>query len=430
MNQKYVNEKKITVKEILEDNWDEFKRKMWRRVPVSMREHIDNVVQKALSCGDIKKGYTEYMCLECGESIKVGFTCKSKFCCKCGRLYTLKWAEKQQETMLRVTHRHSVFTLPDELRNYFYSNREMLKELQDGVYRVVDYWYKKNKSHDYEVGVIAVIHTFGRDLKWNPHVHALVTEGAVDKNNKWWKSVNYIPYEYLRKSWQKTVLDIIKKYHNDYKTKRLISVMYRMYPNGFYVNAKRALTNTKQAVKYIGRYLARAAIAEYRIEAYDGKKVTFWYEDHDDGEQIRVTLDVLEFIGKITQHIHSKGFKTVRRYGLYSRRRNKISREIIHLYRFIKQINIENLLKEKQKANTVKKKWKQRIIETFGKNPLTCKNCRKEMQLWKVWHKDYGMIYDIRESTYKEEFPNGSNRRVLLSVKPKRERNYVQIQMF
>jgi len=341
--------KKITVKEILRDRYSDFKNKYWYRVPKVMREHVDDLVNKAINCSDIKNGFAEYICEECGDVTKVPFTCKSKFCNRCGRLYTLKWAERQQQNMLRVVHRHSVFTMPEDLRNFFYSRRELLKELQDGVHNVISYWYKKNKKHDYEVGVIAVVHTFGRDLKWNPHIHALVTEGAIDRNNNWWKSVDYIPYPFLKKAWQKVLLDIIKKHFNCYKTRQIISTLYKKYPKGFYVNAKRRLDDTRQAVKYIGRYLARAAIAEYRIEEYDGERITFWYEDHDDGHKIRVTMAVLEFIGKITQHISPKGFKTVRRYGLYSRRRNKISKEIVHLYNFIKQMSIDKLLRDKNK---------------------------------------------------------------------------------
>jgi len=133
-----------------------------------------------MNCSDTKYGFAEYVCEECGESTKVPFTCTSKFCNRCGRLYTLKWAEKQQENMLRVAHKHSIFTIPNTIRNYFYSRRDLLNELQDGVYDVINCWYSKNNPN-YEVGVIAVIHTFGSDLKWNPHVHALVTEGAIDK---------------------------------------------------------------------------------------------------------------------------------------------------------------------------------------------------------------------------------------------------------
>lgn len=113
--------------------------------------------------------------------------------------------------MLRVVHRHSVFTLPKELRKYFYSRRELLKKLQDGVNEVIRYWYKKNKGSDYEVGIIAVIHTFGSDLKWNPHVHALVTDGGIDKKTNWWRPVEYIPYPYLKKAWQKDFMLMLKE---------------------------------------------------------------------------------------------------------------------------------------------------------------------------------------------------------------------------
>lgn len=402
--------KKITVKDILIDNYKEFKNKYWYKVPQQMREHIDEAVNKAIKCSDINYGFAEYKCAKCGESTKVPFTCKSKFCNRCGRLYTMKWAEKQRENMLRVVHRHSVFTIPEELRNFFYSKRELLKELQDGVYEVINYWYNKKKGSNFKVGVITVLHTFGGDLKWNPHVHALVTEGAIDKNSKWWKSVEYIPYPYLKKSWQKVLLDIIKRNFDSYKTRRLINYLYKTYPKGFYVNAKRKLDDTRQAVKYIGRYLARAAIAEYRIIKYENNIVKFWYEDHNDGLKKVVECDVLKFIGKITQHIAPKGFRMVRRYGVYSRKNNKLAKEIVHLYNFIKQRNIEELLKEKKKINEIKKSWKERIIENFNENPLNCKSCGIEKFLWKIWHKDYGVIYDIREVSNRKDILYEPNR--------------------
>lgn len=86
--------KKITVKDILIDNYKEFKNKYWYKVPHQMREHIDETVNKAVKCSDIKYGFAEYKCAECGESTKVPFTYKSKFCNRCGKLYTMKWAEK------------------------------------------------------------------------------------------------------------------------------------------------------------------------------------------------------------------------------------------------------------------------------------------------------------------------------------------------
>lgn len=102
--------------------------------------------------------------------------------------------------MLKIKHRHAVVKIPEELRNYFYKKRELLKDLQDAVYGVVSNYYEKKVEGSHQVGLIAVVHTFGPDLKWNPHVHALFTESGIDKNNKWFKKISHIPYNYLRKS--------------------------------------------------------------------------------------------------------------------------------------------------------------------------------------------------------------------------------------
>ncbi len=381
---------KIIIK-ILKNHFGEFREKKWHRVRKEMREHIVDTVEKALNCGNMEKGYIKHKCIECNEAYIHGFTCKSKFCSKCGRKYSLEWSDKQVNNMLNVTHRHAVFTIPEELRNYFYQKRELLKDLQNAVYGVVSNYYENKVRGNHQVGLIAVVHTFGSDLKWNPHVHALFTEGGIDKNNKWFKRVSHIPYKYLRKSWQKLVLDIIKNNFTDIRTKRLINRLYKTYKEGFYVNAERDLTNIKKASKYIGRYLARPAIAEYRITDYDGKNVTFWYENKKPKKKMTVSIDVLEFIGKLTQHIHPKGFRVVRRYGLYARVKNKLSIEIIKLYNFIKQRNIYEIIK---KQNTKKMSFKERLVETFGVNPFKCTKCNSDMILWEVWHYKYGTIYN------------------------------------
>ena len=175
---------------ILENHFEKFKQyKLPSIKSKEMRQHIINVIEKALNCGNIEHGYIKHKCLNCYEEYIHGFSCKSKFCTKCGRMYSIKWSEKQAENMLNVKHIHAVFTIPEELRNYFYKKRELLKELQDAAYGVVSHYYKKKVKGNHEVGLIAVVHTFGSDLKWNPHIHALFTEGGIDKNNKWFNKV-------------------------------------------------------------------------------------------------------------------------------------------------------------------------------------------------------------------------------------------------
>lgn len=431
----------MTMKKILTENWPEFKQKKIKRIPKEIRKDVIDTVESAMTCGDINNGYTEYKCLDCLESKKIGFTCKSKFCSRCGRIYVSKWVEKQQTNIMDISHRHSVFTIPEELRDYLYKDRSLLDELMNGVKEVINYWYENNFKEEYEVGIICVLHTFGRDLKWNPHVHALVTEGAVDKNSNWFKSVKYIPYEFLRKSWQKVVLDIFKRRFKDYKTRKLISILYRKYKKGFYVNAEREMKDAKEGARYIGRYLGKPAIAEYRITEYDGEIVTFWYMSHETKKKETLTLSVLDFIGKVVQHIQKKGFRFVRRYGLYSRRKNKISQTIVDLYKFMKQMNIVDLLRKKKNRVLRNKRWKERIIECFGENPIQCQRCKKEMELYRIWHYKYGKIYNLLDKPkYEREelIQDEGNRKDIslrgrgrsISLWDRDRRRYEQISLF
>ncbi|QUH20260.1 hypothetical protein HYG84_10315 [Alkaliphilus sp. B6464] len=117
-------------------------------------------------------------------------------------------------------------------------------------------------------------------------------------------------------------------------------------------------------------------------------------------ERLKNTIRTIQKIDARLQQLEGLHY---RRYGLYSRRRNKISKQIVHLYNFIKQMSIEKLLKDKKQELEKKKSWKERIIENFARNPLLCTRCKTEKILWKIWHKDYGLIYDIKETKNVED---------------------------
>ncbi|MFD1639791.1 IS91 family transposase, partial [Evansella tamaricis] len=228
------------------------------------------------------------------------------------------------------------------------------------------YYQRKSKKRDLKVGIITVIHTFGRDLKWNSHIHALVTEGALDKNKEWVPS-EFIPYEYLRKSWQKVVMDAIKEWFpTNPKVHTLVNDLYKRYPKGFYVNAEKKMKNAKGAAKYIGRYLARPAIAEYRIESYDGETIRFWYEDHQTGKKVNVAWPIFRFLFELLQHIPPKHFRMVGRFGLYSRKSHKKTNQILSLYAYVRTRQL-SLLVEKKKR---KKTYRQRMIDAFERDPF------------------------------------------------------------
>ncbi|MCD8508852.1 MAG: transposase [Bacillus sp. (in: Bacteria)] len=397
------------IKKILKDHFDGFWRLHHNRFPKQYQSDIQNAVMKAIRCGTSDIGFAKYECLGCvgdPKPVFVGFSCKSRFCHKCGKKYTDDWSDKQEEMIFDVPHRHMVFTIPKECRPVFFEDRKKLNELSEQVAEVFRFHYNRmSKKRQLKVGIITVIHTFGRDLKWNPHIHVLVTEGALDKNKEW-RSSEYIPYEYLRKSWQKVLMDAMKAWFpNNTKVHALVNDLYKRYPKGFYVNAEKKMKNAKGAAKYIGRYLARPAIAEYRIESYDGQTVRFWYEDHKTGKRIDAAWPVYKFLFEMLQHIPPKHFRMVGRFGLYSRKLYRKTNQILSLYAFVRTHQLSLLLEKKKR----KKTYRQRMIEAFDKDPFQCPYCHRDMDLTEIWHPEHGFTFHYMQGMKCIKFRRNEN---------------------
>lgn len=371
--------KKGILKQIFQDHWGGFIEKYSCRIrPVVFRE-----VKKMLGCGSLENGYIEYKCPECDSTKKVGFRCRSRFCTSCGKVYVDNWTEEMMGRLINSRHRHMVFTIPSELREVFAKKRKLLAILPKCAAEVLKSWYyDMNKKESFTPGIVAVIHTFGRDLKWNPHVHILVTEGGAG-NITSWKSIKFVPYNMLRKRWQKLLLDALEENIGKREMKKLKDQFYQRFKEGFYVYGKGVIKNAKGAAKYVGRYTGRPAIAESRIVKYDGEKVTFYYERHEDGKRIEVEIDAYEFIKKVIVHIPEKQFKMVRYYGIYARN-NK------HKNKFLKLVD-EKVMESLRKMRT----WKYRIIKTFGHDPLKCEKCDSMMELHDIYYKKYGSVLDL-----------------------------------
>ena len=106
----------------------------------------------------------------------------------------------------------------------------------------------------------------------------------VEKMMNCGDKINFIPYERMRKTWQKLLLEAIEQKVCKRKFKNLKNKLYAYYSNGFYVYAKGEVKNEKAATAYVGRYTGRPAIADSRIIKYDGRKVTIYYQRHEDGK--------------------------------------------------------------------------------------------------------------------------------------------------
>ena len=330
-------------------------------------------IEKMIHCGDPSFGGAMYGCPCCGELKFVPFRCHSKFCPTCGNKYCLDRSTKMSFKLIRCTHRHLVFTIDEDLRPFFLEDRSRLDCLFQAVRSVLlEMFHRLNKSKNFVPGFICVLHTFGRPLEWNPHIHCLLTEGGFSDDG-FWRVVKYFDYKYLRKSFQTVLLNLMESRIGD-SFKKTKSLIYKKDKDGFYVYAKPNLCDPDTVVKYISRYLGRPVIAASRIDSYDGENVTFHYNKHEDDSLVQKTIPVLDFIKLLIQHIPEKHFKMTRYYGLYARHREIDD----SLHKAVARSKHRTILD----FNT----WRKLILLSFGYDPLQCPRCNHKMEFLELYH--------------------------------------------
>ena len=344
---------------------------------------IENV-NKMIHCGDSSHGGAMYGCPHCGNLKFVPFRCKSRFCPSCGNKYNQLRSFHMSCKLVSCVHRHCVFTIPAELRVYFLEDRTLLDCLFHSVRDVVLRMFSKmNKTENFTPGLICVLHTFGRDLKWNPHIHALISEGGAG-NITPWRPVKHFDYSFLRNAFRKVLLERLTSRIGP-TFRKVKNEMYTKHADGFYVRAKPNLCTPDITIKYISRYLGRPVIATSRIDTYDGKNVTFHYTRHEDNKTVTETIPALNFIQKLIVHIPEKHFKMLRYYGIYAKhhKQEKKLRKCISA--------------EKQRFLRSIQDWRQSILLSFGYDPLCCSECGTSMLVLEVYHKKTTLFEQYRK---------------------------------
>lgn len=369
MKTDYYTNEKLSFKYILtvDNNWTLFK-SMFQK---ELRDDVIKEVEKMLNCCNQKNGFATYICPNCGEIKKIPFSCKSKICSSCGKKHTDIWSNELSKTLLNIPHLHFVLTVSDKLWPYIQANTNLQKLLLDTASKTISKIFSKRNKLKAKIipGQIWILHPFGDDLNPHFHVHGIITEGGLTKNNQW-APLEFIPYKAIRKQWQYEILTAIRKnMPHSRKLNAIIDWCFN-YNNGFHVFTRKINNTKRNILKYIARYVRHPAISNSRIIAYNGTEVTFTYEKYD--KQFQKTMPKFEFIKSVLQHIVPKGFKIIRRVGLYSRRSKS------------KYETASRILRPRPTPPTSRFNWRRNIIKYSGKDPLQCDHCNCKMELYQI----------------------------------------------
>lgn len=384
----------VYVKDIFTRYWDSFKEKYISKLT---RPGLIDSVETFIGCHNFDNGYLYYECPTCGDFYMMGFSCHSRLCPSCGKKYKDQRTIKVSEKCLEVPHRQFVFTIPYQLRSYFRKDRKPLLNI---LFKSVDESFNALLKHKAPIaykrekrrfGYISFLHTFGRDLKWHPHIHVLLAERYITKNGDIIK-FDYFSFDFLRKAFQNALFHNVYMFYKENKSYKESQQMYKLlttlkteYKDGYYVYGRKFShdkTTTRDIVEltnYIARYASHPAISERRIVKCDiiNDLVTWYYDPHEDddvedeekkiGRQY-ITEHVHTFMMKLLIHVPDKGFQQVRYYGFYA---NKYKGKLIP-----KKLFSDKELK-RMKNDTI---WVNGLLKAFGYNPTLCK-CGTQMIL-------------------------------------------------
>lgn len=356
----------FTIKQIFKDHWNNL---LLDNPGIKIRDIVYSNVNKMLKCKTIDLGFSLFVCEHCGNEKIVLHTCKSRMCSSCGNKYNKQREYSIFSKLIKCNHRHVVFTIPKELRIFFLKVRNRLNYLFKAASFTVNYWIKdKYKRKDLIPAFVSILHTFGRSLVFNPHIHMILLDGGISNKCNEFVKINFFSYPSFRKRFMKVLLDMLELDIGKNEFRNLKNQIYLNHGEGFYVYAPPSIYKKySDLIKYVCRYVVRPVMAESRILDYDGSFVTFWYQRHNDDLIIIEKVSVYEFIKRIIIHIPDYNYKQIRFYGAY----HNSTKIKINLNMYIS--------KEKAKFKKIFNTWLFLLISSFKKDPLNCPNCSSVM---------------------------------------------------
>jgi hypothetical protein len=374
--------RKYTIKQILlsNQNWWQF----YGKHKDNLRLAILISIVKLLSCKHIIRGYQTYQCSNpnCPHIKYVHHTCKSKACSSCGKKATELWIKKQLQLLPNTSWQHITFTMPSELWDFFWTNRELLNLIPKIAADCIKELAGKKKIL---TGIFVAIHTFGRDLKRNVHIHLSVTTGGLSEDKTQWKKL-YFKQDTLMRMWRYQIIKLFRKKFNKQKlslpnnikeqinhTATFNQFLDRLYKKTWIVHCAKPTSDHKINVNYLGRYVKRPPIAESKLKHYDGNEVVFKYLDHKTKTYRRFIMPVEQFIARFVQHIPDIGFRMIRYYGFLAHRVRSKMLPIVY-----------DLLGQAEPVPTKPPTYVQLMQENFNVNPLKCILCGQPLVLTAV----------------------------------------------
>lgn len=329
-------------------------------------------------------GYNISFCQSCGHIEIHACSCNNRNCPCCQSPQEQKWImARNSELIEKCAYYHSIFTVPHELNDLMFENQKLLYNLMFSCASDTLLTLCRDKKHmGATPGIILVLHTWGQQLNYHPHLHCCLSGGGLTESGQFTESRHkgfLLPVEAIGKMFRGKFLEKLKSYYekellsfsgkcsklrNRYSWKDFIDTLYS---KDWYPFIKETFNGNGNAITYLARYAYRTAISNSRIESVSEDSVSFRYKDYADNCTTKIkTVSGAKFIGLFLLHILPKGFSRVRFSGFLSNCCKTKKLKLIHKLRGT--IFIPNPVKGKSMSEL--------LMLLYNRDICTCPECK------------------------------------------------------
>ena len=334
-----------------------------RFYPAYIEQYSPSAIQvktahNIINCKTGAYGSNISICEDCGKIHIHHNSCRNRCCPMCQAIPKELWMDARREDVLDAPYFHLVFTVPDILNPVILSNQKLLYDaLYHATSATISELAADTKYLGAKVGYICILHTWGSEMNFHPHIHTILLGGGLTVKNQWKDNGNdfFLPIRVISKVFRGKYLDELKllwkeeklqfygsseKYRNHYIFQELLDTCYTME---WIPYCKKTFNGAQSVINYLGKYTHRIAISNYRIISMDEQTVTFSVKDyHNEGRWKNLTLSGIEFIRRFLMHVPPKRFVRIRHYGLLcSRTKNKkltICRNLLGCQKYLSKL--------------------------------------------------------------------------------------------
>jgi hypothetical protein len=324
---------RFEVADVIREHGDDFREQYGATITPEQRRVLTDLAR----CRTAALGGHVEACDRCGHRRIASNSCRNRHCPKCQAASAVAWLEARAAELLPVPDAHVVFTLPAALGPITLQNPRVVYDILCRASSETLLKIAADPKHlGARIGFLAVLHTWGQNLQFHPHVHCVVPAGGLSFAGDRWIACPenfFLPVRVLSRVFRGTFLALLRaafdrgewtlprRDDSSTDTQQFHHRLATTTQIDWVVYAKPPFGGPEPVLKYLARYTHRVAISNQRLVEWKDGQVHFPWKDYAHGGQTKtMTLQATEFLRRFLLHVLPSGFVRIRHYGFLSNR--------------------------------------------------------------------------------------------------------------